>query len=293
MDYQTYVHESDKTDLSLLQYSRVLLQFYSSIFSLQGENAPIDLAFPALSTKFSGLQAGIKTSSSIAEEIKQRMFRDTVKQSPPPTSDLPAYRDGEFLMIQGLHGLVGLFSELEELLTAFSAFARLTVGNSSVLHPPTPEWEAAKQHLKEEIGDMHWYLARLASCICEEDDVLEANIRKLQARHGERLSQATVDPADGNRDLEAESEALARDPKTPNYYSATRMSPWEAFDAGLLTADERLGYHKGDAIAYIVRAGRKPGEDSTRDIDKAIHHLQEMKKAIKAKEQEQNAGNDH
>ena len=57
----------------------------------------------------------------------------------------------------------------------------------------------------------------------------------------------------------------------PMYYSKNGLSPLEAFEGGLLSKDEYIGFCKGNVIKYTVRAGHK--DDAVMDIDKAIDYL--------------------
>lgn len=61
-------------------------------------------------------------------------------------------------------------------------------------------------NMKEEIGDVMWYLALLCEALgITLQDAAEANIRKLSVRYADKFS----DLGAGNRDLEAEKAALA------------------------------------------------------------------------------------
>lgn len=57
---------------------------------------------------------------------------------------------------------------------------------------------------------------------------------------------------------------------TPAYYLG--KSGAQVFD---VIEDFELGYHQGDAVAYIIRAGRKT-EDPRPDLRKAIAHLERL-----------------
>lgn len=56
--------------------------------------------------------------------------------------------------------------------------------------------------------------------------------------------------------------------KVPSYYVG--KSGAQVFD---VIEDFDLGYHAGDAVAYIIRAGRKT-PDPRQDLRKAIAHLE-------------------
>jgi hypothetical protein len=58
--------------------------------------------------------------------------------------------------------------------------------------------------------------------------------------------------------------------KRPNYYIGKYKSI-EAFDVVLDFQEDN--YNLGTALTYIMRAGKKPGNPITQDIEKAIAHL--------------------
>ena len=65
----------------------------------------------------------------------------------------------------------------------------------------------------------------------------------------------------------------------PDYYKSNGLSPMDAFEKGLLSEEEFIGFIKGNVIKYTVRAGKK--DDPIRDIDKAIDYLEWLKKVMK------------
>ncbi len=64
----------------------------------------------------------------------------------------------------------------------------------------------------------------------------------------------------------------------PTYYSENGFSPLEAFEQGLISKEELLGFIKGNVIKYVIRAGKK--NDPIKDIDKAVDYLNWMKKIM-------------
>jgi len=64
----------------------------------------------------------------------------------------------------------------------------------------------------------------------------------------------------------------------PDYYKSNGLSPMDAFEKGLLSKEEFIGFIKGNVIKYTVRAGKK--DDAVKDIDKAIDYLEWLKKVI-------------
>ena len=65
----------------------------------------------------------------------------------------------------------------------------------------------------------------------------------------------------------------------PDYYKSNGLSPMDAFEKGLLSKEEFIGFIKGNVIKYSVRAGKK--DDAVKDIDKAIDYLEWLKKVMK------------
>jgi Protein of unknwon function (DUF3310) len=59
------------------------------------------------------------------------------------------------------------------------------------------------------------------------------------------------------------------DPVRPNHYAS--LGKYSAVDVIEVWG---LGFLTGNAIKYVQRAGKKPGEPETRDISKAIWYLQ-------------------
>jgi hypothetical protein len=54
----------------------------------------------------------------------------------------------------------------------------------------------------------------------------------------------------------------------PDHYQATGMEAIDVIEA------YNLNFSLGSAIKYILRAGKKPGESSIEDLNKAIWYLQ-------------------
>jgi len=64
----------------------------------------------------------------------------------------------------------------------------------------------------------------------------------------------------------------------PDYYKSNGLSPMDAFEKGLLSEEEFIGFIKGNVIKYTVRAGKK--DDAVKDIGKAIDYLGWLKKVM-------------
>tara|TARA_R110000824_G_scaffold398964_1_gene603687 strand:- start:71 stop:334 length:264 start_codon:yes stop_codon:yes gene_type:complete len=55
----------------------------------------------------------------------------------------------------------------------------------------------------------------------------------------------------------------------PHYYSGTKYG----YSARKVVEDFELGYNTGTAVSYLLRAGKKEGNPTEQDIQKAINHL--------------------
>ena len=62
----------------------------------------------------------------------------------------------------------------------------------------------------------------------------------------------------------------------PDYYASNGVSPLKAYEQGLLSKEEYIGFCKGNVIKYTIRAGKK--DDAISDINKAIDYLEHLKK---------------
>ncbi len=68
---------------------------------------------------------------------------------------------------------------------------------------------------------------------------------------------------------------------TNNYdehYQAMDMQPIEVMQK-VLTCEEYLGFLKGNIIKYCMRAGRKQGEEASKDYAKAKRYAELLDKA--------------
>lgn len=55
-----------------------------------------------------------------------------------------------------------------------------------------------------------------------------------------------------------------------DHYRSMPMSPFQIIDAF------GLDFYGGNALKYLLRAGRKPGTDRVEELKKARHYLDEM-----------------
>lgn len=125
------------------------------------------------------------------------------------TSDLPM-SDSKFAVFNTdiLHGIIGAHTETGELLKALLEGANLQILDYV--------------NIKEEVGDVLWYLALIANaCGFTLEDAMQTNIAKLRKRYPEKF---TEDDAI-NRDVDAEREALEG---SETYGIAQRLTPEEA-----------------------------------------------------------------
>ena len=65
----------------------------------------------------------------------------------------------------------------------------------------------------------------------------------------------------------------------PVYYNSNGLSPNKAFEQGLISNEEFIGFIKGNVVKYVVRCGKKG--NPIEDIDKAISYLQLLKKIMR------------
>lgn len=94
--------------------------------------------------------------------------------------------------IRLLHACIGLCTEAGEALDALKK--HLYYGK-----------ELDKVNLKEEMGDLFWYMAIMADTLdIEFEEIMTKNINKLKARYGDKFSEDKAI----NRDLDTEREIL-------------------------------------------------------------------------------------
>lgn len=61
---------------------------------------------------------------------------------------------------------------------------------------------------------------------------------------------------------------------SPEHYGGN----WKVGD---FIREQDLGFHLGNAIKYICRCGKKPGEDAVKDLNKAIHYLENHREFLR------------
>ena len=68
-----------------------------------------------------------------------------------------------------------------------------------------------------------------------------------------------------------ESDTMDEGYEEPEYYKSNGLSPIGAFQRGLISKDELIGFYKGNIIKYVVRAGKK--ESALADLLKAKSYI--------------------
>jgi hypothetical protein len=76
--------------------------------------------------------------------------------------------------------------------------------------------------------------------------------------------------------------ATINDPPEPDayqvggeHYTAMPVQPWEIVDTWPM--DQRLGFYRGNALKYLMRAGAKGGQDAgLEDAKKADHYCRKL-----------------
>ena len=64
---------------------------------------------------------------------------------------------------------------------------------------------------------------------------------------------------------------------SPDYYKTAAGTDVFA----ILDNEELFSFAKGNVLKYVIRAGRKPGEDAIKDLSKALHYLKVMVAVLK------------
>ena len=68
-----------------------------------------------------------------------------------------------------------------------------------------------------------------------------------------------------------------------DHYMFMAVEPWDVIDT--FSTQEFIGYHRGVAINYVMRAGRKG--DTAEDFGKAAHHLMKCAEVLKQRRESQ------
>ena len=108
----------------------------------------------------------------------------------------------------------------------------------------------------------------------EENVKLRAKIEEQQATINEL--QSIINHCE--RKTESGKKMNEEKSEEPVYYNSNGLSPNQAFEQGLISNEEFIGFIKGNVIKYVVRCGKKG--DPIDDINKAISYLQLLKKIM-------------
>ena len=108
----------------------------------------------------------------------------------------------------------------------------------------------------------------------EENVKLRAKIEEQQATINEL--QSIINHCE--RKTESGKKMNEEKSEEPVYYNSNGLSPNQAFEQGLISNEEFVGFIKGNVIKYVVRCGKKG--DPIDDINKAISYLQLLKKIM-------------
>lgn len=126
------------------------------------------------------------------EDLKKKIFYNSAKMEEPADLEIPAH---VMVLLKNLHGIVGIASELHELITPIISQDPLI---SNV-------WRGSKQSALEEGGDVLWYLAELLEANnLTFEQVAQVNIEKLYSRYPEKFDNILA----LRRDLEQEAEVI-------------------------------------------------------------------------------------
>lgn len=109
----------------------------------------------------------------------------------------------------------------------------------------------------------------------EENVKLRAKIEEQQATINEL--QSIINHCE--RKTESGKKMNEEKSEEPVYYNSNGLSPNQAFEQGLISNEEFIGFIKGNVIKYVVRCGKKG--DPIDDINKAISYLQLLKKIMR------------
>lgn len=109
----------------------------------------------------------------------------------------------------------------------------------------------------------------------EENVKLRAKIEEQQATINEL--QSIINHCE--RKTESGKKMNEEKSEEPVYYNSNGLSPNQAFEQGLISNEEFIGFIKGNVIKYVVRCGKKGNPID--DINKAISYLQLLKKIMK------------
>ncbi len=101
--------------------------------------------------------------------------------------------DRAYMLSQQIHHTMGIATEAGEVVDIY----KKAMAYGKVIDP---------NHLREELGDLIWYIAHLAHIYgWSVEDLMQVNVNKLRARYGDRFTAHAA----LNRDLSLEAAVLA------------------------------------------------------------------------------------
>lgn len=170
-------------------------------FALITESVPSQATMKAFSQLEPFIQSKLASILSTMYEhdydrVKREIFYKQHSQDLAECEPLPqeAMKNPDIRKVRFVHGLLGLFSELVELLEACEDIDwNFDLDDDQLIH------------FAEELGDLGWYINLMVSALgVNFGTVLQANVAKLAVRYKEKFESVTA----LNRNLEAEYETL-------------------------------------------------------------------------------------
>lgn len=64
-----------------------------------------------------------------------------------------------------------------------------------------------------------------------------------------------------------------------NHYKTKTVQPWDVIDT--LPHAEAIGFYRGNAIKYLMRAGSKMHNPARQDYEKALHYIEKLLETLR------------
>ena len=146
-------------------------------------------------------------------------------------------------------------------------------------------WNDSSCKVKDNQEDTLLYWEDVVDKLNEQQDTINelqsiVNHCKRKTVSGKKMNEQSM--KDIIHFSEATDKKIERDDdelEEPVYYNSNGLSPNRAFEQGLISNEEFIGFIKGNIIKYVVRCGKKG--NPIEDIDKAISYLQLLKKIMR------------
>jgi hypothetical protein len=88
------------------------------------------------------------------------------------------------------------------------------------------------------------------------------------------------------RDVDMLYGAITNKPATANtkqvagdHYKVKTIQPWDVIDT--LPHAEAIGFYRGNAIKYLMRAGSKMHNPARQDYEKALHYIEKLLETLR------------